>query len=146
MDKTTENQQSDIPCPEVLYRVALERGHIGPDGEVKADLFILRPVDEGKLSVYRRELVSLAVVEGQFRNTRGSVTLHTGRVRDAGIVLERKLDVVQDEIPNAPAGHAVIIGLPDPELESDDAEYAASILRDQCRLVRAESQGATEKS
>jgi hypothetical protein len=143
MDETSENQQPEIPCHEVLYRAALNKRHITPDGQVQVDLFLLRPDDEGMLSVFRKELVSLAVVKAQFNKPKAFVTLHAGRVRDAGKVLGQSVDVVPDEIPQIP-GHAVIIGLPDNVQEPAKAEYAASLLRDQCRLITALSREEME--
>ena len=136
MDETLQNRQPEIPCNEVLYRAALNKRHITPSGEVQVDLFLLRPDDEGMLSVFRKELVPLATVMAHFRSTKGVVTLLTGLVRDVGSALNRSIDVVPDEIPEIP-GHAVIIGLPDRVQEQAKAEYAASLLRDQCRLITA---------
>ena len=143
MDETLEIQQPEIPCHEVLYRAALNKRHINPDGQVQVDLFLLRPDDEGMLSVFRKELVSLAMVKAQFSRRKGFVTLHTCRVRDVGKALDQRVDVVPDEIPEI-SGHAVIVGLPDHVQEPAKAEYAASLLRDQCRLITALSREEME--
>jgi hypothetical protein len=134
MDEILDNRPPEIPCHEVLYRAVLNKRHISADGQVAADVFFLRAADEGMLSVFRKELVSMAVVNTIFAQPKRFVTLHTGRVRDAGTVLNRSIDVVPDEHPTVP-GHAVVTGLPDLAHERAAAEFAASILRDQCRLI-----------
>lgn len=131
------SDSGQVLCEELLYRVATKRKHLTPEGLAEAELFILRPTDEGGLSVFRKRLVSSVDCERQFKKTFGFVTLHAGRVRSLSSTIAREIDIVPDERPSdIVPGHAMITGLPEPN--TADAEYVASLLRDQSRPAARE--------
>ena len=124
-----------IQCEEVLFRAILNKRHIA-DGQVQADAFVLRKADEGKLSTYRRKLVTFAECKASFKACVGVVTLHVGHVRATGIDEGLSLDVIGDELPSdSIPGHASIINVPDPFVNRVLAERVASLLRDQSRTA-----------
>ena len=126
-------ESTTIQCEEVLFRAILKKKHLS-DGEVQADAFVLRMQDEGKLSTYRRKLVTLAACKASFKACVGVVTLHVGHVRATGVDEGFSLDVIGDELPRDPIpGHALIINVPDPTVDRVLAERVASLLRDQSR-------------
>jgi hypothetical protein len=132
MSETADS--STIPCDEILFRAILKKKHLA-DGGVDAGAFILRHQDEGKLSTWRKKLVTYAVCRASYKTCFGLVTLHVGRVR-ATVDGERSLslDVIGDELPSDPfPGHASILNLPDPTADPVLAERVASLLRDQSR-------------
>jgi hypothetical protein len=134
-------EPGDVGCSEILYRVILNRRHLESNGDPAVELFILRPQDEGKLSVFRSDLVSLEDCKSQFKKVSGTCTLHTGHVRSTVVTEEQGtgLDVIPDEKPDgAQPGHAVIINLPDPQVNRGIAERVASLLRNQCRRIKEE--------
>ena len=123
-----------IPCDEILFRAILKKKYLA-DGGVDAGAFILRQQDGGKLSTWRRKLVTHAACRASYKTCFGLVTLHVGRVR-ATLDGERRLglEVVGDELPSDPfPGHASILNLPDPVIDPVLAERVASLLRDQSR-------------
>ena len=89
MDEILDNRAPEIPCHEVLYRAVLSKRHISADGRVAADVFFLRPSDE--LVCYRFSEKNwfqwLLLIRSSPSLKPPPVTLHTGRVRDAGTVL-----------------------------------------------------------
>jgi len=124
-----------IQCEEVLFRAVLKKRHL-TDGQVQADAFVLRQVDEGKLSTYRKNLTTLAACRAAFKKCAGVVTLHVGHVRATGIDEGLSLDVIGDELASDPIpGHASIINVPDPIVNRVLAERVASLLRDQSRTA-----------
>jgi hypothetical protein len=124
-----------LQCEEVLFRAILNKRHL-TDGQVQADAFVLRSVDEGKLSTYRKKLMTLAACKAVFRTCVGVVTLHVGHVRATGVDEGLNLDVIGDELPSDPIqGHASIINVPDPIANRVLAERVASLLRDQSRIA-----------
>jgi hypothetical protein len=133
-------EPSDVGCSEILYRVILSPRHSESNGDPAVELFILRPQDEGKLSVFRSELLSLEDCKSQFKKVSGVCTLHTGHVRSIVVAEERvKLDVIPDERPDdVRPGHAVVINLPDPQTDRRMAERVASLLRKHCRQIKEE--------
>ena len=98
MSETADS--STIPCDEILFRAILKKKHLA-DGGVDAGAFILRHQDEGKLSTWRKKLVTYAVCRASYKTCFGLVTLHVGRVR-ATVDGERSLslDVIGDELPS----------------------------------------------
>ena len=128
-------ESTNLACDEILFRAIWKKKHL-TDGRVEADAFVLRQQDEGKLSTFRKKLVTLAACKAAFRTCVGVVTLHTGRVRATGGDQGLNLDVIGDELPSDPIpGHASIINLPDPIANRVFAERVASLLRDQSRTA-----------
>jgi hypothetical protein len=118
-----------VACEEILFRAILKKRHIA-DGKPDAGAFLLGPNDDGKLSTFRKKIVTQADVKAQFKSCPGVVTLHTGHVRAIGNDRHLVIDVVADE---PPLGHASILNLPDPGRDRFFAEWIASNLRDQSR-------------
>jgi hypothetical protein len=118
-----------ISCDEILFRAILKKKHIS-DGMAEAEAFLLRPQDHGKLSTYRKRIVTLAECKASFKACAGVVTLHAGHVRASGNEKELEIDVIGDP---PPPGHASILNLPDEREDFILAQWIASKLRDQSR-------------
>lgn len=134
MSETADS--TTIPCDEILFRAILKKKYLAHGG-VDAGAFILRQQDEGKLSTWRKKLVTHLACRASYKTCFGLVTLHVGRVR-ATVDGERRLslDVIGDELPSDPfPGHASVLNLPDPTTDPVLAERVASLLRDQSRQV-----------
>jgi len=130
--------EKQVACPEILTRVLRNKGNLDRDGNVTEEAFLLRERDIGKLSVYRQALVSPEECLSTFRKTYGAVSLHTGRVRTINNVHPRDIDVIITESQDDPCpGHSAIVNLPDhsQRAQQAEAEYVASLLRDQCRKI-----------
>lgn len=122
-----------IQCDEILFRAILKKKHLS-DGKVEAEAFLLRAQDAGKLSTYRKKMVTLADCRASFKSCVGVVTLHVGRVRESGRDKNLTIDVIGDALSEDPIpGHASIVNLPEPETDPILAEWIASQLRDQSR-------------
>jgi hypothetical protein len=124
-----------VPCEEILIRLASRRGHILPNSEVAAEVFILRR-GENRLSVFRKSISDIDVCKAALKRPYGAATLHTGKVRTGPYPGDIQVDVVEAEgegtdIP----GHAALTGLPDPITAPEKAERVASILRRQSRGI-----------
>jgi hypothetical protein len=131
MSEPADNET--IPCDEILFRAILKKKHLS-NGKVEADAFLLREQDAGKLSTYRKKLVTLADCRASFKSCVGVVTLHTGCVRETGQDKNLTIDVIGDALPDDPIpGHASIVNLPEPDVDPILAEWIASQLRDQSR-------------
>jgi hypothetical protein len=123
-----------ISCEEILIRLISRKNQILPNGEAAPEAFILRPTDAGKLSFFRKAISDIHICKAALNKPHGAATLHTGRIRAAIYPSGRQLDIIEAEgegtdIP----GHSALIGLPDPLTEYEEAERAASILREQSR-------------
>jgi hypothetical protein len=124
-----------IPCEEILIRLISRSKDVLPTGEAASEVFILRRGEE-RLSVFRKAISDIELCKRALNRPRGAATLHTGRIRTEAYPNERQIDIVEaegegTEIP----GHAVLIGLPDPEKEYGEAERVASLLRQQSRGI-----------
>jgi hypothetical protein len=124
-----------ISCEEILIRLIARSRDALPNGEAATEVFILRRGEE-RLSVFRKAISDIEACKKVLDKPRGAVTLHTGRVRTGPYPGERQLDIVEAEgdgtdIP----GHAVLVGLPNPETEYGEAERVASLLREQSRGI-----------
>ena len=73
-------ESTTLQCKEVLFRAIWKKKHL-TDGRVQADAFMLRKQDEGKLSTFRKKIVTLATCKAAFTTCVGVVTLHVGHVR-----------------------------------------------------------------
>jgi len=125
---------SEIPCEEVLLRVILKPKHVDNDGRARAEAFLLRPQDEGKLSTFRAIFTSTKMCRDAFKKCFGVVTLHCGHIRATEINGGVPLDVIGDALADdVLPGHASILNLPDKENDPFLAERIASLLRDQSR-------------
>jgi len=125
-----------VGCEEVLIRLISRKKDVLPGGVAAPEVFILRPNDAGRLSLFRKAISDVHVCKGALKTPYGAATLHAGRVRASNYATNRQLDVVEAEgegtdIP----GHAAMVGLPDPVTEYQDAERVASILREQSRAI-----------
>lgn len=125
-----------VSCEEILIRLIARSRDILASGDVMPEVFILRR-GEGRLSFFRQSISGIETCKAALNRPRGAATLHTGRVRCGAYPGNRLLDVIEAEgegtdIP----GHAVLIGLPDPETEYLEAERVASVLRQQSRGFR----------
>lgn len=133
-----QENAANIGCPELLTRVLRNKNNLDDDGNVTEDAFILRPTDEGELSVYRQKLVSADACRATFKKTYGAVSLHTGRVRSLNEENPFGIDVIPRESDADPCpGHSAIVNLPDKHRDAkpEDAERMATLLRDQARRI-----------
>lgn len=119
-----------LPCHEVVHRAILKKRWIGRDGTVGAEAFLLRPCDQGRLSVCRGALRSWAECQRHFNKTYGAARLKVGRVH----ALREGIRVVADPEPGRPE-HASLLNLPDLALDTERAERVASLLRAIARQV-----------
>lgn len=119
-----------LPCHEVVHRAILRKGWVKADGTVGAEAFLLRPRDQGRLSVCRRALGSWAECQRHFNRTFGAARLRVGRVH----ALREGIRVVADPEPDRPE-HASLLNLPDPLLDPERAERVASLLMAIARRV-----------
>jgi len=118
---------NELECSEILCRLALNKKFIEA---ASVDAFLLRPSDNGKLSVCRLSKVSLAECARTFNRVFGSFSLHTGRIRDIAEPELRRLEIEIDESPDDPCpGHAAVLNLPDPQTAYEHAQRAASLLK-----------------
>lgn len=116
-----------LPCSAIVYRAMLRKKWIDPiSGTVLPAAFMRRPPpqDEDGLSV---DIVSPASCASPFKQCYGVGSLHVGKVRDLG------LDVQVDAAP-----HANITELPRKEEDAARAEWLASQLAKQARLIPPE--------
>jgi hypothetical protein len=125
------NEQLD--CSEILCRLALKKEYLS---DSSVDAFLLRPSDNGRLSVYRLSKVSLEVCSATFNKVHGSFSLHTGHVRSVAQPEVSSLQVIADESPTDRCpGHSSILNLPDPQIEFENAQRTASLLKRQSRRL-----------
>jgi hypothetical protein len=125
------NEQLD--CSEILCRLALKKEFLA---DSSVDAFLLRPSDKGRLSVFRLNRVSVADCSATFNKVRGSFSLHTGRIRSETEPELPVLEVIQDESPEDKCpGHSSILNLPDPLLDFEHAQRAATLLKRQSRRL-----------
>jgi hypothetical protein len=110
--------------------------HRDTDGNATPEAFLLRPSDNGRLSVFRRKMASVEQARSVLKKTYGAASLHTGRIRSINNTHPRRIDVVaaEGEGTDIP-GHAAISNLPDPKADEATAERIASLLRDQSRRI-----------
>jgi len=117
-----------LPCPTILFRALRSAGwRSQATGEVLTVAFLLRPNEDG-LSV---GLTFRSAVTG-LRKHHGCVTLHSGRVRDIGLV------PLSLPLPDN-ADHAAILGLPKPDEDPVRAEDFARKLCEQARNVASDA-------
>jgi hypothetical protein len=119
-------QNKVLDCSEILCRLALKKAFMQ---DKPHDAFLLRPSDQGKLSVYRLARTTQAECSATLRNVQGAFSLHTGHVRNATEKNLPILEVIEDESPedNCP-GHASILNLPDPQTDYERAQRSATLL------------------
>lgn len=113
-----------LACSTLVYRALARRKWIDPVSQSVLPAAFLRrppPQDDDGLSVNFESAASCAKT---LRECFGVVSLHVGRLRDLGI------DVRVDDAP-----HALIIGLPRTSDDPGRAEWLASQLAKQSRLV-----------
>jgi hypothetical protein len=116
-----------LACHEIVLRLALKREFVSGDS---VDAFLLRPSDNGYLSVYRQAKVSLEECSKTFKKVHGAFSLHAGRVRDIHVPGCPSLEVIADESPvDKCPGHAAILNLPDPQADFERAQRLASLLK-----------------
>jgi hypothetical protein len=124
-----------VPCEEIPIRLVSRRGYVLPNHEVAPEVFVLRG-GERSLSVFRRAISDIDVCKAALKRPHGAATLHTGRVRTGPYPGEIQVDVVEAEGEGTDiAGHAALIGLPDPITAPEEAERVASILQKQSRSI-----------
>jgi hypothetical protein len=134
--------RDSLDCSEVVIRAILSRKWIDEQsGLVDPAAFIPRieksGLPEAGISVSRLNLTTVQKALSGFKKTFGAATLHTGTIRDAlpGVdVIAEPLDAVGQF--EAKPEHALIINLPNQNLECAEAERAATILSRQARLRR----------
>ena len=124
---------NELACEELLLRLALKKDFISTDS---VDAFLLRPSDHGKLSVFRLSLTNVDDCSGSFNKVHGSFSLHTGHVRALAESDLPTLEVVIDESAEDKCpGHTSIRNLPDPQVDFELAQRAASLLKRHARRL-----------
>jgi len=116
-----------LECSAIVLRAVLRAKNIDRAAKkVLAGAFLLRTFPDGTREAGLSVSFNLSPAEAaaQFSKCHGIASLHVGRVRTL------ELDVVPDE-PN----HANILTLPHPADDPARAEYFASRLQEQARLV-----------
>lgn len=129
-----------IACDEVVHRAITSKRWIDGDGNPTPEAFMRRILRSGEaesdLSVFRRVIADWEHSRLTFKITYGAASLHVGRVRDLG----NGIDIVASpqaatETRKALPEHASVINLPDPVSDPDSAEFMASRLRNQARML-----------
>src|SRR4028118_106637 len=107
-----------LPPQQIIHRAVSRKGWI-KNGIVSPAAFILRPRDEGKLSVITQANCTALVCSATLSECFGEITLSVSTVNSLS------LSAIEDPLPNNP-NHAAIIGLPPHEGEIlADAEFLA---------------------
>jgi len=128
LPEANEDWGDTLPCSTLLHRGARKSTWLNPDEDQFLPVaFELRPY-ENDLSVDRVALRSQEEAKTGLDPCHGLATLHTGRIRDLG------LDVIPDALADNPA-HAKIIGLPSQEEDLAQAQFFATQLARQSRVV-----------
>ncbi|MDQ2809851.1 MAG: hypothetical protein M3Z04_23480 [Chloroflexota bacterium] len=101
---------------------------MNPDEEQFLPVAFLRRPSERDLSVDRVSLCSQEDARAGLDPCHGLATLHVGWIRDLG------LDVLPDALDNNPA-HAKIVGLPSQDEDLAQAQFFATELARQSRVI-----------
>jgi len=117
-----------LPCSVLLYRGARSSTWLNPDEDQFLPVAFLRRPSENDLSVDIVALRSQEEAKTGLDPCHGLATLHTGRIRDLG------LDVIPDALADNPA-HAKIVGLPAQAADLAQAQFFATQLARQSRVV-----------
>jgi len=137
-----------MACSELLLRGVVELRHMQWDPSsdtplVRSAAFLLRRSDDF-LSADRLALSSVQDAFDRWEppafreGMPAAVSLHTGRVRDAGLIVEARPE------PGNPA-HAGILGLPQKEDDYARAMALASDLQEMARFVRYRDPSVPDK-
>ena len=119
-----------VDAEEAALRYALRKNHIDANGKLTAAAFVLREQDQGKLSLFRPARGKASEHAATFSRIYGVGALNCGEVRALKAQELVNLEIEPDE---PPVGHAALLNLPDPLLESARAEFIAGELRDRCK-------------
>lgn len=117
-----------LACEAIVYRV-LRKSWLDPQTqELSEAAFILRAGEADGLSVAVAERLSPAEAAAVLTRAAGVASLHCGTVRATDAALDVKEDLED-------LNHALITGLPLPEIDKLRAETLAGKLRDQARFI-----------
>jgi hypothetical protein len=132
-----------LHCTEIVVRVVTKRKWI-VDGHLMPEAFLLKiyPDDsvEEALSVGRRAIATVRLCRSRMRSSHGAATLHVGHIRSENLINVFPDPVLKLDGREAQPEHALIVNLPNPITQNDLAEYIASKLAAQARLVSFEEE------
>jgi hypothetical protein len=121
-----------VECAEIIYR-ALKRAWT-PDEVIPPEAFIrrIRKIEmtaEEAVSCFRRKYVTARECRSRLKRMLGSASLHVGLLRDLPSSFDVSPDPGRDDQGTVfDPGHCLILNLPDPVMDSEAAEFAASQL------------------
>ncbi len=122
MSKTSISNKS------IIYRAILASSWTNENNEATPTAFLLKPKDDGKLSILTKADCSMEFCQGGFNTCYGEILLYASRVRGLN------LEVEPDPLPFNPF-HASILGLPLPE-NIAERERIATLLAERVEAVR----------
>ena len=128
MPEANDGSGDTLLCSALLYRGARSSKWLNPDEDQFLPVAFLRRATENDLSVDIVSLCSQEEARAGLDPCHGLATLHTGRIRDLG------LDVTPAVLADNPA-HAKIIGLPSQDEDLAQAQFFATELARQSRVV-----------
>jgi hypothetical protein len=138
----TEN----LECGEIVYR-ALKRAC--PEEPIPPEAFIRKirlsgptPGPELGVSLSRKKYSTARECRTILRKMSGCASLHVGKVRDLPLNLDIWPDPEFDESSTViiRPGHCLLMNLPDPKGDEENAEYAATQLLRLARCIAAEQE------
>lgn len=127
----------DIECDEIVYR-ALKKSWIH-ENKVTVEAFMRRNL-ETAVSLSRRKYSTARECREALKKMPSAGSLHVGYIRELPFGLAVQPDpITKDGVITGPS-HCLLLNLPDPVTDSDNAEFVASQIAKIARLVTAEQE------
>lgn len=120
--------KTSIPNNSTIFRAILASSWTNENDEATPTAFLLKPKDDGKLSILTKADCSIEFCQGGFNTCYGEILLNSSKVK------ELNLELRIEPLPYNPY-HAVILGLPLPE-NIAERERMATLLVERVEEVR----------
>ena len=114
--------KTSIPNKSTIFRAILASSWTNENDEATPTAFMLKPKDDGKLSILTKADCSIEFCQGGFKTCYGEILLNVGQTRDLNLQVE------PDPLPGKPY-HAVILGLPMPENIAEKEKMATLLVQ-----------------